>query len=403
MVWIIVSQFNVFELFSVSPETYALILVKVFMVSFGYLLVCRTGGRQQFLKPIVLNSQTNIIVQLILSMVLLLFLSRYGALIEQIPISEIRMATFQIGMLLRTGLEAAFFNYIVSTLVYFFLLLFVCQYLTTRRFGIPALLSLVNGVMFGLIGYGRFVYFDTAVFLAIGALLTAGPIGYGLHKMGIKAGHGRFKRFVVYSVLFFGILIAMGYSTAQRMGSSDLVLGLSVTFEHFVVYFLGPFRALDTYLHTFSQDIYFLMGRATFGGIDELIFNALNFLGGDTIPLNFIIGPITQDPIIIRHGEIPWFNAFYTNIMNFHLDFGVVGVVLFALMYGMVIAASYNLFRREPSGYTLMLVVFLTHSAIVSQLRWPFQAPGNWILLILIGIAIVRHQRKMRRKAFVGT
>lgn len=401
--WVMVSQTNIFGLFSVSADTYLLVLAKITMFTVGFLLVARAragSSRWSDIKPI---SRSMVLTQLALTGLLLMYLQRYNAILSQASIVEARLIRFELGAFLRSGFEAAFYNYVVAMLVMFFLLYFVSRTITTRSFDAAAGVAVVNALIYGLIGLGRFVYFDTGLFIVLGLLLTA-PLrkqrGYSANRIGAMGG---LRRKIVWAGAFFVVVFGMAYTTALRLGVRDLWVGVRVLFEQFVVYFLGPFRALDVYLATFARDFSMLFGRATFAGIDELFMSVLYVLGWGLGPINFHIGGVTQQQILIGDGSNSLFNAFYTSIMNFHMDFGVLGVFFLPMLYGMAVARAYNLYQRRPSVYTLMLIVFLSHASIVSQLRWPFQAPHNWLILFLIGSTILYESRATQRCGLVSS
>ncbi|MBS4053429.1 MAG: oligosaccharide repeat unit polymerase [Thermaerobacter sp.] len=397
--WTLISQFNFMGLYHVSATTYAAVTLKVSMFTAGYLAVSRkttsTSVQPVSVQRSLSLSKHVLWFQWVLLAILVFYLRRYYSVIAQLTVWDLRNARFDVGGLFSSGIEAMIYNYFVTAWVYFFLLMVISEYLITRRLRPVGVLSIANVVLYSLIGYGRLVYFDAGIFLAVGGLLFARQYRGTTLLKSPRAHSTRYRGLIVYAVGIVGGIAMSGYLTASRLGHVDWFTGILVMLEQGLIYFTGPFRALDVYFFAYADQLTFQLGRATFAGLDEPLSLVLRLLGLDIVPNNFLVGPITREPIRIGFGDNASFNAFYTSILNYHMDFGLAGIAVFSFLYGVAVSTAYNRFVRYPNTLSLMLVLFMVQTSIFSLLRWSFQNPSSWIILVMIGLARYFHSDRL--------
>lgn len=106
--------------------------------------------------------------------------------------------------------------------------------------------------------------------------------------------------------------------------SLDVMLDAANTlFEHFIVYFVGSFRAFDYAVEHYDNLLGLNFGRMTLAGFDEIYALAFRSLGFNIMPFSNYWGEILAEPIQV--GNDVFFNALYTAVFNFYFDFGVLG------------------------------------------------------------------------------
>ncbi|MCL6605979.1 MAG: hypothetical protein K6T94_24195, partial [Paenibacillus sp.] len=243
-------------------------------------------------------------------------------------------------------------------------------------------------LLFASIGNGRFIYFEI-LFFAI--------ISFGFKFDIFRKLKTNFKKMnnmskVFYAFLFLFVIYFMNLSSAKRIGiqspsfSESINIFVNYSLKQFVIYFTGPFRSLDFFL---SSKIYettgFTLGRSFFSGIEEMINTFIIFLSGNSVSFhtaNEITSSYTVSPILV--GNNISFNAFYTNVMNFYLDGGLLFVITLSLFYGFVTALLYRYYLSNSNLFTFSLNIFLVYQMIATEFRWNYSAPPTWIAIALI-------------------
>ncbi len=215
--------------------------------------------------------------------------------------------------------EYFFYYYIVMTL-YNIMTIITAIFAINKQYKNPIfIIGIINIVFKMLIGYGRMNLFEFGIFVLIAFCIFKDNITIKLNK----------KNILIFIIIILLIIFLFMMSTAVRLGISPFDFNTltqtvsNALFKQGIVYFTGGFRALDIYLTNGFENIDNLtLGRATFGGIDEIIGIAIKCINEDYMCFNDLIGYETQKEFLV--GENIIFNAFYTCIMNFYCDFGFV-------------------------------------------------------------------------------
>lgn len=388
--WLSISQFNLFNIYDVSLKSYSFLLLNIGMFSVGYIIFYKPKLYNKCFAKVNLPNKRVFLFQLILFVILLYYWQRYSMIFNQMTFYDARRIRFEVGLLFSSGYEVLFFNYVVTFAVYFFILLAISNYLINRKIDRNLLLSIINCIIYGFIGLGRFIYFDSAVFLITGFLLLK-QIQKGKERK-IRFGINFIKKLIVISVFIIGGLFLSSYITSVRMGHNDIFMGLSDAFQQFIIYFTGPFRALDYYFYTFKNSFDLTLGRSTLAGLDEIVNNLLYYFNRNSIALNGKIAFYTASNIYIGGGH--WFNAFYTCLMNYYMDLGILGVIIIPFIFGGIAAKVFNIFNKNPNVYTLMLIMYFTYTTLASEFRWSFQSPTPWIILLYILLLVFKEKHK---------
>lgn len=124
-------------------------------------------------------------------------------------------------------------------------------------------------------------------------------------------------------------------------------------------------------------------GRATLSGLEEIILYPIKFFGAEINSFNNIITKFTQKSVSIG-SETPYFNAFYTCVMFFYIDGGLLGVIIFASLHGLLIAYGIRLYSKKKDLPSLMLLNFLVVNLFSSIYRWPYQSGSTTFLVTIL-------------------
>lgn len=244
-------------------------------------------------------------------------------------------------------------------------------------------------VLHSLIGFGRMNYFK----LILSTSLCI------IYFCDLK------KIFSIRNIIYFVILLLSVFIIACLMmyfrvfsGEVDVFNIVSYQLKQIFEYILGSFRALDRFINNgFVGFENYTFGRATFAGVEEILLYPIKFLGSEITSFNQNIAPITQQGIVVGY-ETPYYNAFYTSIMNFYLDFRIMGVVVFSLLQGLLVKYALNIYVKEKNIISMVLVLYVSLNLITGFLRWEYQAGNNIFLLIVLFILAKFDKIKKPRK-----
>ena len=392
------SSLNIYGLYNVSSKTYFIYIVSIFFVLLG---LTRKIEKKQFdtkekirrttIK--ILNSKGFKILLFCSMLIILWYFLKYMYIIRDLPPEETRMAAFT--KLYSNAVDAVFYLYIVSNINVVFTilipLLIFDKTLKHRSRKINLIIMIISFILFSLIGFGRFNFLNIilAFFFTIVYFIDFKSV---FNKKNIIA-------FIITIVAIFGVSVLFMYvrvfSASESTGIFTLI---SYQFKQIFEYFLGSFRTLDNFLkHGFSIANY-TFGRATLAGFDEIILYPIKFLGSEVLNFNQIISPITQEGIAVGH-QTPYYNAFYTSIMNFYLDFGFLGVCFFSYLHGLFINYIFKLYKERETILSKILVILVSTNLLMCVLKWNYQA-GNMVFLVVL-LLIAENFDKIRKKTNV--
>lgn len=174
------------------------------------------------------------------------------------------------------------------------------------------------------------------------------------------------------SVAAFGLL---SFMTNQRLHNENefsmasITEGANDTFNHLLVYSIGPFRAFDYALDNYYVDRLggHSFGRSTLGFVDYSLQLVSSNLGLKYNTANGRIYKLLQDNWI----NIPQdFNFAYTAIFNFYMDFGFLGVLLIPFLLGCLLKIFITKFSYTSNPITLLAAAYVFYILVNSYFTW---------------------------------
>lgn len=138
-------------------------------------------------------------------------------------------------------------------------------------------------------------------------------------------------------------------------------------------YFSCPVKAFEYAIdHDYPKRIGgYMHGRATLAALDYYINPISNSLSGLSNPnANSVIGHVIQDEWISFSAEVNSWNALYTALLHFYLDFGWFGCILFSFIFGLIASKSCNSVIRSGSVPLLVLSFFVMSKCIMSVMSY---------------------------------
>ena len=201
---------------------------------------------------------------------------------------------------------------------------------------------------------------------------------------------------LVFSFAAFALVSAL---TAQRLyGENTLswdavMMGLDSMSRHVVTYLVTPLRALE---YSFDHDYFSSLGgpslgQSTFGFFFGFIDLFLERLGLNIKFANEVIYHELQSSWIFVGKE---HNFAYTAILNFYMDFGIVGVFIMPVFFGAVIKRVCIMYTQNPSPVVFFLLGFLFKVMVNCYFGWElYYKSCAFFFLILI---LINHFTKQR-------
>ena len=322
------------------------------------------------------------IVGILVMTILLIYLKKYNILLEEYGMSYARIIRFELGYMLKSPFELLFYNYILQAILNIISILVVINILNGKFRNPIIYIGIINIVLNSQIGKGRMIIFELLIYFIIGFIIYF----YDEIWKYIK------KYWYIILIIFVVCGSAMTVLTLVRLNTDftnmeSIKMNIKETFDQVILYFTGSIRAFDyslvnNYRDTIIEQYGHTWGMATFAGINEVIIMFFRGLGMEIATTNMAIGSLTQPAIFI--GENVQYNAFYSAVLNYYIDFGVVGVALFSGLFGAFSAFLIKKSLKTKDVYYTMILIFNLYIIIFSLLRWEYQAPSTWMIISMI-------------------
>lgn len=395
-----ISSFNPFGLYEVKATTYLMWLLNINIVTLCYCAHIKKRKTPKKLK-IQLNNLEKSKVLLGVQIAIMVFLAyysyRFQALANSLEyVTDIRMLKFTI--LFNSFIEKLFFDYVIVS-GYSIMTIISSIFLVNGKIKNPIfIIGMINVILYMTIGYGRMSIFQLAIYIVLALFLSHDFKNIQIDKQKILK-----VALIAVLILLVGIVptcVRLGINIFDFEKVYDKVL--SEQLKQIIVYFTGGFRSLDIFLENGFQDVnHCTLGRATFGGLEELIANMLLLIGIDLPTVNELIGWHTQEEIII--GENIKFNAFYTCIMNFYLDFGILGIAIGPVLNAILLLYVTKNLRRKKDLMSEVLFIYTVMHTMSSIYRWNYQFSSNVCTTIVLIVLINKEYFLQKGKEIINT
>lgn len=403
LVWcfllLLISIQNPYKLYSVSNFAYFLLILNIFFFSLGFLL-CRLLNKikhKQYknnIESVLLTGYNNIqhskyfLFPLILFSILILnYLIKYQKIILLDGVFESRTMRFYVGKVFTSQLEIYFYNYIVES---FSLLVssFLAFSFVWKKFNMTFLLGLIFAFLFSAFGSGRGYVIEIGFLIVFLSLVKNIIISLNTkNQIVLTPPKSRLKsKYIIIPTLVFFYLFSIYLSNVRNglfeININNLLEGNSYFVDQIVIYCVGSFRALDYGISNLSGQFPIMLGRLSFGGIDEILSFLFKIIGLNYISGNSLYGELTSVNFSI--GFDTEYNALFTSVFGQYLDFGVLGVILLSIFWGYIFCRLIISFINNSSLIKLMIISFLFVTSITSMLSWKLQSPSSCLYLFAL-------------------
>lgn len=287
------------------------------------------------------------------------------------------------------------YNYIGFVCFHFFNFIFwesVMQF--HKKYIINIFLVLVYLLTFGLLNGGRNVAMITFLYMMFLFMYN--------HKFSLKINLRSLIIIIAGSII---TLYAISSITSYRkygsyeMSAQETSEGMEESEERVISYSTLPFVLLD---RAIQKDYYSTLeapyfGRATFSGIDEITHFFLRYLINYERTSEKIVKYVQDNSYPVS--TIREANYAYTGLLYHYLDFGVIGIVIFPLLFGIILRCIIHSFNKDKNLYLLILLAFCYYMMLHSVFTCYFIK--SWVLFYITLLMYLAKRLTARTKKIV--
>lgn len=377
-----VSMLNPVGLYNVSNYTYILLGINIICTAIPIIILTRKNAESVQNKrkidcDVIIKSKWILALEICACVILIYYFFKYLNIIGSIETSQIRIARFE--LLFNSSFETLFYNYIVSGIVTISTLIFSILLVNKKVKNPMFIVITTNIILYTLIGFGRMTIFALLIYIFFAILITKD----------IKAIINKKNIAILLTVIFiifvcFSLIICVRMMDKQQSFLENIVQAINNQFNQIFEYFLGGIRMFDNFVQNgFPEFQNYTYGRATFAGLEEIILYPIKGIGIDIDSFNNLAVDIMSRASDVGVNTL-YYNAFYTALMNFYLDFGIVGVILFSILHGIFIGVIIKKYEKNNNIWSLMLTIYVLKNLVLMILHWEYQGGSTMFVLIIL-------------------
>lgn len=396
LIWLfllVLSVSNPYNLNPVSPQTYLYICTFVIMVLLG-INIPTTKTTQQSIsyntKSLAFNHlATNkwvLVVVCIADIFLIYFSFQLRDLLETMSALDYRnTGGLQNDLFGGDSVIGLTYTFLVTPMTFFSNIFLAYLILFNRKAFLPIILYALFIVLRSYLEGQRSGLVDVFIFIAFFIVCYH-------FFLSDKTSRKIARKKMIKNIFFIGIISVAAFSllsfmTNQRLhnenefSKASVTDGINDTFNHIIVYSVGPFRAFDYAIENHYVDRLggHSYGRSTLGFIDYSLQLVSNNLGMNYSTANSRIYKLLQDNwISIPHD----FNFAYTAVFNFYMDFGFLGVLVLPFIFGCIMRKFLLKFSSSYNPITLLAVAYIFYVLVNSYFTWRMYEMSAMVTII---------------------
>ena len=373
--FVFVSSLNLIGMRLPSMRTYNLIFVAMICFSIGSITFMNPKPAKSHNKspiPSIFSKQHNpkilmfFIFQLIITLALLWFFGRTLHLLATLEPGTIRGLVYSEdgifeshNILVNYILRPSIFISIFISISGVFLGVFKKRYM---------LIAFFNLLIYSLVVLGRSSIFMLMLSLIFGII----------YVLSVKKIYFR-KKYVFLFTLPFVFLIYM--SIFRKSSNPQPVLTMLTNYS--VWYLTGPFTAFDYFINTYRPNIDFEYSyfRGVVAGFEQMLFPFIKRTFSFYKDINSSFHEITA-PFRSLGGPATHHNSHFTMLYTFYRDAGIIGIMLYSYLLGMIDAVVFNRFRNNTSIFNFTILILLTYLSVIGTMRWELRYSWGWLIII---------------------
>jgi len=380
---LIVSSIGVYGIDIPHLKTYIIFIINIISFTFGFLTInirSKANVNKDHLLLLLKSMSNNkwiIILACISAIYVLSKVAIYrNAIIVGETISSLRSEYYSSETNL-FGSEFPYVNLFLTAIFVYLAPLF--SYLSFHKRGFLWVIIGLFLLGYVFIGGGRFGYVRIVLAIVFFELV--------LKVSSIKTS----KLIVTFSSIAVALFVLFAIVSGGRRGEIDaqnaFEAGRDIALEQIVTYSSGPITAFDKSLeYDYVRKIGgFQYGRLTFSAIDVFInMVASHILGVSTQPALSKLSFKQDSPIKIGPNYV-W-NALYTCLLFFYLDFGILGAIFPPFFIGLLFRKFITCLYKRPSYSIIVIVFYFFRETMFSVIDYGFTSPIVFLMLVVLFI-----------------
>lgn len=380
------SMLNFYGLFNVSNYIYFLWIISIIITIVGILFFTKYYKEEklaEFRNTVgsitnrLINSKALLIISIILCLFFVYYKYRYSSITADMSTETLRIARYD--ELFSSGIEMILYNYVFVNILKCMLMIMAVLMVFKKFKNRIFILTLFNLILYVSIGYGRMIIFQLIMYYMLSSLILSDK------RRKIKLKNVLLLLVAGIVILLIGaIIIVIRLKGIEELTINNIFeFGINEQFQQIYIYFTGGFRMLEKYIKSGLYNVNnFTITRLTFGGIEDILALFIGKIGISFTSINAIVGPATQE--IVNIGSSVYMNAFYTCVMNFYNDLGVIGIVIYSLLHSFLISYTINNFIKKKDIVSYILMMYVFSNLLSSIYRWNYQSGSTMIGLIFL-------------------
>ncbi|MDM0700695.1 O-antigen polymerase [Clostridium perfringens] len=189
--------------------------------------------------------------------------------------------------------------------------------------------------------------------------------------------------------LYFLLFLAIGtliYITSQR--------GIGGILESIIIYFTGSLSYFDQHIQN-SIEVTNLYGLGFFSGLLDIpLIIIQKLLAIDFVRPSEYIGSFTSATLVI--GDNRLFNGFGSALLDFWIDFGILGSVINGSILAVLIMCLYKgLAKKNIRSYSVY--IFALVLLVITPIKWELDLPWSWMTILFLIIFTSKKKVRLRR------
>lgn len=374
--FLFLSTFNIIGMRMPSMYAYQLIVLSLFMFSVGSITFL-SNKKLKFNQNKKIYSKTNNSIkiklffysQIFVTFLMIFMIQRTVGILKNLDPGTFRGIVYSSDGLY--GKNLMLFAYVVKPILYSSSFIAIAGTLLNKLPKMFLFISFLNLTLYSISTLGRFPIFLIIIVLFLGFFFL-------IDKIKLRA------RYIVGILVLLSFIISM--SSFRR--SNQSIDPLLIMKNYFVWYFAGPFTAFDYFLNNYKAgvDYDYSYFRGFIAGIDWIVELFTKKLSFPFENINNSFHEITA-PFRSLGGSAISHNSHYTMLYTFYRDAGVLGIIIYSYIVGMLNSILFNQFRRTYSivSFSLLLIVFFV--SIMGLLKWEFRyiwSTGSVFIILFI-------------------
>lgn len=379
---LVVSFLHPYGDYAVLPEIFYLVIIFLIAFDASYVML---GIREKqkslnssdwFLSQFeyLVNINGLYYLSIMVNVYLAIYAVKYTYLILNMPYMDKRDIRFEAGFLFKNGIELYIYNWIIGAymfLVVFCLASFIANDIYKKRLFIAYTITFL---LYLYIGAGRMIIVMLGITIILMLVLKNDIIGE-YNKLFLKKG-------LIIICILLSLMFVIG---AFRMGRFEfnlhhISMNISMTLDHLLIYNIGSLSGMSLLYSKGLMDNFHYNGRLIFFSPIDNVISALINHWSDTIyltPIDKVAQIISETRAI---GNQHW-NALYSCIYWFYVDAGLLGVVVYSVMFGLLSKIVVYMVVHNCNIGDLMILAIIFYAIMTSNMNIRL---NNWSVIIYI-------------------